>query len=151
MKKWKLEYPVFRTVWLNWAVFCGAPSVDGVNSCIFTPEKQISLSFLLYPSDVCILVFWKVQRREPSKHECGGNVVVGNTQGDGKMLFEFKLLLFLLSISAAGVVHYLCPPYRVATIQKKHKSLFYFIFFGIEVIPLCYKYNNVKYTPSTQL
>ena len=31
--------------------------------------------------------------------------------------------------------------------RSKHVALF----LEIEVIPLCYKYNNIKYTPSTQL
>ena len=72
---------------------------------------------------MCVLVFWKVQRREPSKQECGGNVVEGYSQRDGKIWFEFKLLLFLLSLLAAGVVDYLYLAYTVATIQKKHKII----------------------------
>lgn len=123
MKKWRLECSIFRTVWLNRAVSCGAPSVDGLNSCIFTPERQISLSFLHYHSNVCVLVLWKVQRREPSKHECGGNVVEGNAQRDDRIWLEFNLLLFLLSLLAVGLVHYLYPAYSVATIRKKYKII----------------------------
>jgi len=123
MTKWRVGYSIFRTVWLNRSVSCEALSVDGLNSCIFTPERQISLSFPQYHSNVCALVFWKVQRREPSKTECGGNVVEGNSQRDGRIRLEFKLLLFLLSLLAAGVAHYLYPAYSVATIQKKHKII----------------------------
>jgi hypothetical protein len=123
MKKWRLESNIFRTVWLNRTASCGAPSVDGLNSCIFTPERQISLFFPQYHSNVCVLVFWKVQRQEPSKYECGGNVVEGNRQRDGRIWLEFKLLLFLLSLLAAGVVHYLYPAYSVAAIQKKRKII----------------------------
>jgi hypothetical protein len=123
MKKWRVQYSIFRTVWLNRSVSCEAPSVDGLNSCIFTPERQISLSFSQCHWNVCVLVFCKVQRREPSKRECGGNVVEGNSKRDGRIRLEFKKLLFLLSSLAAGVVHYLYPSYSVATIQKKHKII----------------------------
>jgi len=71
----------------------------------------------------CVLVFWKVQRGEPLKHECGGNVVEGNSQRYGRIWFKFKLLLFLLGLLAAGVVHYLYLAYTVATTQKKHKVI----------------------------
>jgi hypothetical protein len=123
MKKRRLEYSIFRTVRLNRAVSCGAPSVDGLNSCVFTPERQISLYFPQYHSNVCVLVFWKVQGREPSKHECCENVVEGNVQRDDRIRLEFNLLLFLLSLLAVGLVHYLYPAYSVATIQKKHKII----------------------------
>lgn len=81
------------------------------------------MSYPQYHSNVCVLVFWKVQRREPLKQECSGNVVEGNSQRDGRIWFELKLLLFLLSLLATGVVHNLYPAYAVATIQKKHKII----------------------------
>jgi len=46
-----------------------------------------------------------------------------NSQRDGRIWFEFKLLLFLLGLLAAGVLHYLYPAYTVAVIQKKHKII----------------------------